>query len=560
MTSDKKTVNLLADMCLAQGIRHIIISPGSRNAPLILTFAAIESFTCHVVVDERSAAFVALGMAQQTGDPVALVCTSGTAVLNYAPALAEAYYQQVPLLVLTADRPTEWIDQADGQTIRQDGIFTNFVRHHCTLPPDLHTSDDEWLCRRLIADALLAFDQGTPGPVHINIPLREPLYGRTVHQHKKTHHVAYSQGTSMPDADTLAELAQLWSGTERVMVLAGMHRPDVALQQALQQMSERERVAVLTESLTNLHGEGFVRCIDRVVASIGDDEAPLFRPDLLITFDGQVLSKMVKTLLRKYPPREHWHISPHGHATDTYRCLTRVVEADPATFFTQLMPLVEPTKSRYRDLWHKRVEQTNQQHQQAMQALPWSDLKVFDMVLNALPAGMSVQLGNSTPVRYGQLFDVWNGIDCYANRGTSGIDGCVSTAVGAALARREVTHLLVVGDVSFFYDSNALWNQHLPSNLKIVIVNNGGGGIFRYIPGPSDTDELEQFFATSHELNAEMIARQFGVAYWRCENETDLREQLATLMQHPHTAIVEVMTPAKESARVLKGYFAAMRS
>ena len=559
MISDKKTVKILAEMCLAEGIHQVIVSPGSRNAPLVLTLSAMEAFHCHVIVDERSAAFFALGMAQQTGKPVALVCTSGTAVLNYAPAIAEAYYQQVPLLVITADRPQEWIDQADGQTIRQDGIYNHYVRHSCSLRADVLTPDDEWLTERLIADALLTFRKGVPGPVHINVPLREPLYGRTVHQQKRVHRVAYAGGITQLHDEVLDDLAHRWSATERVMILMGMHRPDEGLQQVLEQLQQRERVVVLTESLSNMTGDGFIRCIDRVVTSIGDDEAPLFRPDLLITFDGQVLSKMVKTLLRKYPPKEHWHISPSGLSTDTYRHLTQVVAVDPTQFFLQLMPRIEPVNSRYRTMWQKRAEGVATQHDLYVKALPWCDMKVYDSVFAGLTSQTMVQLGNSTPVRYAQLFDVWQGKESYSNRGTSGIDGCVSTAAGASSVRTDKQTLLLTGDLSFFYDSNALWNKHLPDQLKIIIINNGGGGIFRYIPGPSDTEELDEFFATSHTMHAEYITRQFGVDYWRCDDEATLQERLPEFMGHPRVAILEVMTPSKESARVLKGYFEALK-
>ncbi|MFT3738827.1 MAG: 2-succinyl-5-enolpyruvyl-6-hydroxy-3-cyclohexene-1-carboxylic-acid synthase [Breznakibacter sp.] len=472
--SEKKNVKVLLDVCQAEGLTNVVISPGSRNAPLIISFASTEGFRCYPVVDERSAAYFALGMAQQTQKPVALVCTSGTAVLNYAPAIAEAYYQHVPLVVITADRPKEWVNQADGQTIDQSGVFRNFIRYSCDLPAELHTPDDEWYASRQVAEAFVACRRGLPGPVHINVPLREPLYGRTVHQGKKSISIKHYSGETRLSENTLHELSERWNSTDRILILCGMMNPNPKLYEVLNRLSAKENVAVLTETLSNCHGNGFVRCIDRVVNSIREEELPLFRPDLLVTLDGPVLSKMIKSLIRQYPPKEHWHLSKGGEVVDTYRQLTRVVEGDAADVLVQLETLVSDKKARYRDTWLKRAEKVVPLHLDYLKNIPWCDLKAFDTIFAHLPKPLKLQLGNSTPVRYAQLFDCFDGVQSYGNRGTSGIDGSVSTAVGAALASNEPT-LLIVGDLSFFYDSNALWNRFVSSRLKIVVVNNGGG-------------------------------------------------------------------------------------
>ena len=556
--SEKKNVRILVDLCLESGIKDVVISPGSRNAPLILSFSAIEDFKCFNIVDERSAAFFALGMAQQSGKAVALVCTSGTAVLNYAPAIAEAYYQGVPLLVITADRPGEWIDQADGQTIRQHGIYSNYIKYSCTLPVDILNKDDEWHAERLISEAIMYCNKELPGPVHINIPFREPLYGRTVHQNRSTRKVKLHKTKGILSENDLSELTERWKNTERVMILAGMRKPDSRFKAVIDELSSRERIAVLTETLTNCHIDGAIRCIDRVVSSIREEEMALFKPDLLITFDGPIVSKMVKTFLRNNPPKEHWHISESGEFIDTYRNLSRVIEGDPVTILQQLSDSVVPVKSRYKDTWQNRFENVTILHNEYIKNLPWSDFYVFNFIIENLPKSCVLQLGNSTPVRYAQLFDDFNGITSYSNRGTSGIDGCVSTAIGAANCNTEPV-ILITGDLSFFYDSNALWNQYIPDNLKIIVVNNGGGGIFRFIPGPSDTEELEQFFASGHSMNGEHIAMQYNIDYSRCENSDDLKKSLQVFLNKKSVAILEIMTPVNNNARVLKDYFSLLK-
>jgi 2-succinyl-5-enolpyruvyl-6-hydroxy-3-cyclohexene-1-carboxylate synthase len=556
--SDKKSVKLLLDVCQQQGLKHVVISPGSRNAPLIISFASSGLFRCYPIVDERSAAYFALGMAQQFQEPVALVCTSGTAVLNYAPAIAEAYYQHIPLVVITADRPKEWVGQADGQTIDQSRIFQNYINYQCDLPVDVSTEDDEWYVARLVSEAFMAANGALAGPVHINIPLREPLYGRTVHPPKMAGTFRHIGGRSWLDEEQLTRLAQSWHSMERVMVLVGMMPPNAALAEVLNRLSVHENVVVLTESLSNCYGKHFVRCVDRVVASIRDEEKPLFRPDLLITLDGPVLSKMVKTLIRQYPPKEHWHFSQTGQVVDTYRHLSVVVDGDSAAILAQLEGIINDKKSRYRETWLKRVEVTEPLHAQYINTLPWCDMKVYDCVLNAMPKDMPLQLGNSTPVRYAQFFDVFEGVQCCANRGTSGIDGCVSTALGAAFAMQQNT-LLLVGDMSFFYDSNALWNRFSGQYLKIIVVNNSGGGIFRFLPGSSDSEELEEFFAVGHQMNAAWVAQRFGVAYRHVASENELAEALPAFFASTQTEVLEVETPLKDNAKMLKNYFSMLK-
>jgi 2-succinyl-5-enolpyruvyl-6-hydroxy-3-cyclohexene-1-carboxylate synthase len=444
LISDKKSVQILVDQCLAQGVKNIIISPGSRNAPLILSFTAIDYFKCYSIVDERSAGFIALGMAQQSGEPVALVCTSGTAALNYAPAIAEAYYQGIPLIVITADRPGEWIDQADGQTIRQHGIYGNYIKYSCTLPVDIYTSDDEWHTKKMIAEAFVKCCKSTPGPVHINVPLREPLYGRMEQQVNTSTVVSHYQSKTGLSEQYLDQLSDCFNNSQRIMILVGMRHPDPQLQKVLIDLGKDERIIVLTESLSNCPGDGFIPCIDRVISSIKADEASLFKPDLLITFDGPIVSKMVKTFLRQNLPNEHWHVSESGEFVDTYQQLSRIIESNPSVVLNQLMPLLKSKPSQFSQTWKTRYEKVSSIHTDYLQSIPWSDLKVFETIFNHLPQPSVLQLGNSTPVRYAQLFDRFNNIESYSNRGTSGIDGSMSTAVGAALARNDEPVVLML--------------------------------------------------------------------------------------------------------------------
>ena len=557
--SEKKVVKTLVDICLAEGLKEVVISPGSRNAPLIMTFAAQPELECFSIVDERSAGFFALGMAQQTGRPVALVCTSGSALLNYAPALSEAYYQQIPLVVISADRPVEWIDQADGQTIRQEGALDNVVKYSCQLPVSAKNEDDAWYVNRLVNEAFYQCCYPQPGPVHINLPLREPLYGKTVHSGKPVRTIQQVRTSHMISPDNLAELAATWNKSDRILILVGAQKPDPVLNELLLKLAGQEQVVILSETISNVGGEAIISGVDKVVSTITEEEVHFFKPNLLITVDGAVVSKMVKTFLRQYPAKYHWHISPVNRHLDTYRQLTTSIESELKEFLEQIGPLVESVKSRYKDTWQKRAARSEKHHDEYLEKTGWSDLKAYETVGHYLPADWQVQWGNSSAVRYAQLFKDFYQQDSFSNRGTSGIDGCLSTAVGASYATGKNT-LLVVGDLSFMYDNNGLWNHYLRSNLKIVVINNGGGGIFRFIPGPSDTEELETFFEASQNIQLKPLAEMYGLDYMVADSQDSLKEALPRLLEdNDKPIILEVKTPAKENAGVLKAYFKRLK-
>ncbi|TCO09831.1 2-succinyl-5-enolpyruvyl-6-hydroxy-3-cyclohexene-1-carboxylic-acid synthase [Natronoflexus pectinivorans] len=557
--SDKPIVKALVELCHLHGVEQVIISPGSRNAPLIISFNGCEKFECLSIVDERSAAYFALGLAREKKKPVALVCTSGTAALNYAPAVAEAYYQKIPLVVITADRPKEWINQADGQAIDQPGIYNNFIRHQCTLPLSGGHSDDEWYMNRMLNEAFQKCNGTVRGPIHINVPMREPLYGRTVYPEKTARKIELLTGDSQLSEEAISLLTSEIERYERVMVITGAmyHQPE--LKNALELLAKKG-VVVLTETLSNLESDNFIGNMDRIVSTITEDEHLFFSPDMLITLDVPVLSKMIKKILRKTKPKIHWHFSNHHQITDTYQALSRIIKGNAAQILQQVANKMEEREKRFRDTWNKRATLSAERHTQFFDKLGWCDLEFFKILSETNLSFRQIHLGNSTPVRYAQLFN-WNtGNTWYANRGTSGIDGCVSTAAGAAYGS-EIPVLLITGDLSFLYDSNGLWHKYLPPSFRVIIVNNGGGGIFRFIPGPTDTEELEEFFEAKHTHSSEGIARTFGLDYYSCKNAEDVAEQLKTFFNPSNKpAVMEVFTPNVESGKLLKQYFKFLKN
>jgi len=559
MTTNKTTISSLVEICAQKGITKVVLSPGSRNAPLAIAFNRHPQIDCYVIVDERAAAFFAMGMAQQTQQAVAIACTSGSAALNYAPAIVEAFYQRIPLVVLTADRPVEWIDQGAGQTIRQRDIYKNFILKSFELTQEARKgSDDLWFNDRLVNEAINLAHYPKKGPVHINIPLQEPLYDLVK---KRTHTPKIQElikiENTLPN-EVFERLKTEWQQAGSKLILCGLMEKNQTLATALEQLCDDPSVSVLTETTANLFSEKFNPCIDRLITTIEKKEEKNFAPDILVTIGGAIVSKKIKALLRKVSPKEHWHFDTTGKEMNTYQSLTKTISTRPECFFEKLIEGNKNKiykKSSFQKIWKDRDELTRRKHNKFLKKVKHSDFKAIDIILKNIPKGSNFQMGNSSTIRYVQLFDQREDLFYNSNRGTSGIDGSTSTAVGAAVASGKPT-TLVCGDLSFFYDVNALWNPYLPPNLKIIIVNNSGGGIFRIIPGPSTSDELDDYFEVTQERTAEPFAKMYNLSYQKADSVNSLEKVISSFYKKRKRAgILEIFTPRKENDKVLKAYF-----
>jgi len=533
-------------ICAKKGLTNIVISPGSRNAPLTIGFVNNPNFKCFSIADERCAAFFALGIAQQTKEPVAIVCTSGSALLNYYPALAEAFYSQIPLVVLSADRPHDKIDIGDGQTIRQENVFANHILYNANLHEDASAENDSKI------NEAINISMAQKGPVHINAPFEEPLY-ETVDAPTVTV-VASANQTQLSPIGDLGAFARTWNMASRKLILAGVNDPGVLDEAIIKQLSSDASVVVLTETTSNLHHPTFINNIDTIITPFANEDFEAFRPEILVTFGGMVVSKRVKAFLRKYKPQHHWHIDTL-RAYDTFGALSEHFTTTPQQFFTAFLPLKRAVESNYFKEGQDIKTFRKAKHDSYLSKIPFSDFIVFDRVISALPKDSQLQISNSSAIRYAQLIDIDPSVEVYCNRGTSGIDGSTSTAVGAAFANKKQT-TFVTGDISFLYDSNALWNKYIPTNFKIIIINNGGGGIFRILPGHAETPVFNEFFETSHCFTAEHLAKMYGFEYLTASNEEKLSEALSALYaQNEKPAILEVFTPTLDNDRILLQYF-----
>ncbi len=559
MITDKKHVQQLASLLLQKGITDVVISPGSRNAPLINQFFGLPEFNCLNVVDERSAGYQALGIALARRKPVVVVCTSGTAAINYGPAIAEAFYQKIPLVVLTADRPRRWVDQADGQTVRQENLFLNHTLKSISL--EEAERDDDFRHNNLqINETLNLVLSENPGSVHINIPLGEPLYGFSDEELPKFRNIesCFSNAQILPTE--LEKLVDKWNASTRKMVIAGQLSPDEQINSLVQKLAQDPGTVILAEHLTNLSGEHLIHATDVVVAAISPEEKSKFQPEILLTFGQQIVSKRLKLFVRANQPLEHWHISVSGEHTDTYNSLSRIISSDAFSFLNVFVTEIKNTESNYREIWKAKEQKAFQLLEKYQKEAPFCDLTACKTITEMISENSVVHLGNSSSVRLMQMFDPAQGCEYYGNRGTSGIDGSLSTAVGFALSSKKI-NTIVLGELSFFYDSNALLNQHFPQNLRIIVLNNGGGNIFRLIGGPRQSPALNKHFVAQHNLKAEGLAHAFGLNYLKAENQEELSTALNTIFAPGFSGpvILEVWTDGEISAAVFQECYSRFR-
>ena len=547
MYTDKKSVLQLVSLVRAYGISRVVLCPGSRNVPLVQAFSACDAFRCYSITDERSAGFFALGLALRSQAPVVVCCTSGSALLNLHPAVCEAFYRQVPLVVVSADRPAAWIGQMDGQTLPQPGVFGGLVKMSVNLPEG-RTEEDGWYANRLVNEALLELDHHGCGPVHINVPLSEPLFNFSVKElppvRKIVRHDLSDGGSAL--AYFLKESLPRF---RRVMVVSGQMTADEAA--GVGAYFPVGRAAWLTELLGNLPAaSGAERGFDRVLYAEDEAGRESLRPDLVVTLGGHIVSKRLKKFLRGTPSLVHWHVSPDGRPADLFCALGAVFESSPADFCRLLSRCDALYSEDYAALWRGKCAAGH------CPDVPYSELYAVKRVLQDLPPHSVLHLANSSAVRLAELFPLPEGVEVQCNRGVNGIEGSVSAAAGYA-SDSDRLNFLLVGDLSFFYDMNILGSWHIGPNLRIVLLNNGGGAIFHALPGLEMEGDTRRFVTASHETAAAGWAESQGFNYMRATDTFSLVAALDDLFDGQAAApvLLEVFTDAEEDAAALRDYF-----
>ena len=543
----------IAQLCSVKGICQAILCPGSRSAPLTLAFTQHSKINSRTFSDERSAAFIALGIAQQTSMPVVLVCTSGSAAYNFAPAIAEAFFQQIPLLVFTADRPSEWIDQLDGQTIRQKNIYGVHVKKSFELPQDYERTDSQWHINRIVNEAINLSQEYPKGPVHINAPFREPLYPAkdvTFSFNKDIRVIEASAGRPTLSAETIDVLQGRLSSFTKILILGGQHDFDEGLLNSIEKFSKHQSSPILADIISNLHPlKNAVTHADVFLGQCGESVKRSLQPELLITFGKSVISKQVKLFLRQHQPTEHWHIQPGGYVADTFQNLTTTILVEPEHFFEAVdsakgaQSFENQKRENYFRLWEAEEHRTARSSETFFSKSTLGELHIVDQIIRSLPSRCNLHLANSMSVRYANIIGLnaaMKGIHVFSNRGTSGIDGCTSTATGHALSS-EVPNFLITGDMAFFYDRNAFWHNYALPNLHVLVLNNHGGIIFNMIDGPGDMKESSEYFVTHQKLTAQHLCTEFDFDYLKPDSLKKMKNTLKDFFEfNGRTKILEI--------------------
>src|SRR5574344_2980662 len=550
MYSNKENVNILTSLLVAHGVSRAVVCPGSRNAPIVHNLNACPDMECYSVTDERSAGFVALGMAQASDMPVVVCVTSGSALLNLAPAVAEAYHQHLPLIVISADRPASWINQQDGQTIVQSGALDGIVAKSVNLP-EPHTDEERWHCNRLVNEAVNESRCRGLCPVHINVPISEPLFEFTLKKlpYERMFNVLTSASTEKSMTDLI--INSLHSAEKPMIVIGQMNVLDaVNIRNAV--MRIEKQCVVFYECLGVECENHKYPLFDSVVDKIKDSEE--YKPDTILYIGGTLISKRMRNFLRSAKKAQTIVVNTEARIYDTFMNLHYLVQGNPVDVLENIADnLSHEEQNRSATLFYKRwVSLFNSQLCAYGNFVPrYSQMCAVSMFYdNVITSGMKyfVHAANSMAVRLANIY-AENYVFC--DRGVNGIEGCLSTAAGFFIENRRRTYC-IIGDLSFFYDGNALWNKYLDCDFRILLLNNGGGGIFNSLPGLSASPAKKKYVSACHDTDAAGLCASYHVNYVSAKDISQLETGMYDFINNDYDrpVLFEVFTHQDEDNKV----------
>lgn len=512
-----------------------------------MAFNRHSAFKLYSVTDERAAGFVALGLAKSSNQAVAVICTSGSALANIYPAVLEAHYMQIPLVVISADRPQHMIDRWDGQTIHQNGIFGTHVKSNFLLP-DSHSEDLSIQISQLCQEAHHTATHGVKGPVHINVPMDEPLYEAAASDmsYPKLEKIKLEKANleaEYPDFNVLKKY------NKAMFLFGAVANIDLDVQELL----SNSQWVCLSDIISNTRNIPHLKNWEACLLNANDKNFSDLKPDLLITFGKMVLNKPLKQLFRKYPPNLHIHIEENGYCADPFFTQAQVWKQNPNSSIKLILENHQPSID-FLNSW-KNFTNKNIHWEQFFESIEHSEIKFLKKALNKIGDNVVLHLANSMSVRYvAYLAEALNPkIQVHSNRGVSGIDGCTSTALGMAFHNKK-ENVLITGDLAFLYDINAFFQQSLPNNLKIIVLNNSGGGIFKMIKGPSDMHEFDPYLLTPQHYNLSKVAELYGLDYFEISDESETETKLNSFFNNKNICILNIKTNIETNTKVFKQF------
>ena len=539
------TNSILMDLLSKYGVKKLVLSSGARNIPFVTTVETDPRFHCYSVVDERNAAFFALGISQQLNEPVAIACTSGTAASNYLSGVTEAFYSHAPLVVLTFDRSPYLLNQIETQKIDQPAIFQSVVKKSVNLPL-IKDEDDIWYCQRLINEALIALRQHQDGPVHINIPLvgdqnklvEESINRDTIENVNVIDYICQAPAH-------FREYAARMRG-KRVLIVMGQTIPlDPETRAAIQGFCKRCHTPLLADNLSNF------RCDEMILAegvgkALNSKTITKYVPDIVISF-GANFQERIKDLLRAHRTRiSHWSIEPEGIVRDVFKCQRALFEYSPRAFFQQMLEYAEGEYGdEYLNEW-KKLESAV-----VVPELPFSSFYIARELSKHIPNNSILHTAILNSTRLMQFFKLDGSITCFSNVNAFGIDGALPTFMGQAAATDRLAFLLI-GDLSFFYGMNAAAIKHRKNNIRILVLNNGGGAEFHIMPDSNAIPTIDWHIGCAHDRSVKGWVESMGYRYLKAETKEELAEALPVFasMEQDAPIVLETFTAMKEDGEL----------
>ncbi|MDM5190512.1 2-succinyl-5-enolpyruvyl-6-hydroxy-3-cyclohexene-1-carboxylic-acid synthase [Bacillus sp. DX4.1] len=546
-------------------VYDVVISPGSRSTPLALLMEQHEHIQTYLHVDERSAAFFALGIAKAKKRPVAILCTSGTAAANYYPAICEAFHSRVPLLVLTADRPHELRDVGAPQAMNQLNLYGSFVKQfmEMALP---EASEPMYHYARMTAGRAVASACFTPkGPVHINFPLREPLIPdfsleNLWEKGRGEYTGAVHQGNMTMKSEYVSSLIERLSSMEKGLIVCGDDsHPDLA--EGITQFAEQTGYPILADPLSGLrtgnHDKAMVMdCYDTFLRN--ELLKDTWKPDIIIRFGGMPVSKALTQYIKKQKTAVHIVVDESGKWRDPALMATEVICANDVEFCNQLASsIAKREENDWFQMWQHINEKTKEQLREVETYETAFEGKVITDLIHVLPEKATLFVSNSMPIRDTDtfFFTTDKQINVMANRGVNGIDGIISTALGASTVCEPL--VLVVGDLAFYHDLNGLLAAKLHQlNITIVVVNNDGGGIFSFLPQYEKKEHFEALFGTPLGLDYEHVVKMYGGSFTRVNGWEAFRHEVQKGTTEKGLHVVEICTNREENLRMHRDLWA----
>lgn len=546
MYSNLKNVQILVAGLKAYGIKHVVISPGNSHNAIVRSIEEDGSFDTHSIVDERSAAFFACGVCQELREPVAICCTAGTAASNYLSGVTEAARRGLPIVVVTGDKNPYYLGQGEDQMIDAFGVFTSVVRRQVLLPI-CHDIDDEWVCTRRVNEALLELDHHGAGPVQIDVPIEHGMFaiGSTFSTHTIDSFPKIDRLDPMsPDLDWNACFKSLEG--KRALILYGQDYPGSGTEELLERIAEKFDAAVSVDKLSNVHAGC---CVESQIANNIGGAADGLVPDVLIVLAGNAATQYKFKL--KGRVHETWLVDPEGEVRDYYRNLRCVFECGHLEFLRRMAEAeVELTRGSYLSEWKRAVDLL------PTPEFPWSNLYAISHLMGSIPGGSILSLANSSTIRLAQYFELDPSVAVYCNRGVNGIDGCMSTFIGQSAVHNGLSYL-IIGDLAFFYDMNALWNRYVGSNVRIMLLNNGGASLFHFNQGLRAYPNLDENVAAKHCTEARGWVESLGISYSRVSSAASFDAALGEFTNSTVAGpmVLECVTSAAEDAALQHEYY-----